>query len=324
MTVEEQRYFDECRKILNKEQLDMVSMAMDYGLQISDIRKVVKSNKDALCMKEIIFALMEGVEEDAVDFLCENDFNQYQIKEITEGFRCGLTSEQVKSYATSEMSANRMKKMRRQLVETLQEKSSAAEEDSVREYMKGLMEIMENSIQQFRESNERFDALSSLVKEHVVEEKNREIKDLYENLRYKDKKIKELQDTLEQKNRQIEQMGIPAKKHMVQSTEQGERQESKRLSDMKATSVEPMEDTGHFGKRMLGWFLRSKNLPKDVITKIMEADLNEEQLEEVRKCMECGLDEQEIVRVLENNPTPERMRKMREILLLIRQRKAGD
>ncbi len=31
-----------------------------------------------------------------------------------------------------------------------------------------------------------------LVKEHVVEEKNQEIKDLYENLQYKDKNIQEL------------------------------------------------------------------------------------------------------------------------------------
>ena len=54
--------------------------------------------------------------------------------------------------------------------------------------MKNLMGIMEQSIQQFRESNDRFTALSSLVKEHVVEEKNQEIKDLYENLQYKDEK----------------------------------------------------------------------------------------------------------------------------------------
>ena len=58
--------------------------------------------------------------------------------------------------------------------------------------MKNLMGIMEQSIQQFRESNDRFTALSSLVKEHVVEEKNQEIKDLYENLQYKDKNIQEL------------------------------------------------------------------------------------------------------------------------------------
>ncbi len=51
--------------------------------------------------------------------------------------------------------------------------------------------------------------------------------------------------------------------------------------------------------------------------------LQAEQLEEVRKCIESGLNDQEIARVIENNPTAERMCKMREILLLMKKRKAG-
>ena len=43
----------------------------------------------------------------------------------------------------------------------------------------------------------------------------------------------------------------------------------------------------------------------------METDLSPEQLEEVRMCLESGLTDQEIERVLECDPTPERMKKMR-------------
>ena len=56
----------------------------------------------------------------------------------------------------------------------------------------------------------------------------------------------------------------------------------------------------------------------------MSADLSSEQLEEVRKCMESGLEDHEITRVIQNNPTPERMAKMREILILMKRRKAGE
>ncbi len=45
MTIEEQRYLDECKKVLNREQLDAVTMAMDYGLQIQEIRKQSGYNK---------------------------------------------------------------------------------------------------------------------------------------------------------------------------------------------------------------------------------------------------------------------------------------
>lgn len=79
--------------------------------------------------------------------------------------------------------------------------------------MKNLMGIMEQSIQQFRESNDRFTALSSLVKEHVVEEKNQEIKDLYENLQYKDKNIQELKEKLAKKEQEIQDLKKEAEKY---------------------------------------------------------------------------------------------------------------
>lgn len=46
MTVEGQRYLEECRKVLKEEQMDAVSMGLDFGLPVSDIQKVVKSNQE--------------------------------------------------------------------------------------------------------------------------------------------------------------------------------------------------------------------------------------------------------------------------------------
>lgn len=56
MTVEGQRYLEECRKVLKEEQMDAVSMGLDFGLPVSDIQKVVKSNQEAPVMKAIIIA----------------------------------------------------------------------------------------------------------------------------------------------------------------------------------------------------------------------------------------------------------------------------
>lgn len=223
MTVEQQRYLESCRKVLDGERTEIVAMALDYGLQISEIRKVVQGNFDAACMREIVSGMMEGITEEALDFLCENEFNRYQIKEIVEGFVCGLGMEQVQTYAVSEMSASRMRQMRRQLEESVQpSKPGKAEEEAVvREYMKGLMEAMEASARQFRESNERFDALSALVKEHVVDEKNREIQELYENLRYKDQTIQQLQQKLTEREKRITELEtVLEKKSEVQAADQ--------------------------------------------------------------------------------------------------------
>ena len=212
MTVEGQRYLEECRKVLKEEQMDAVSMGLDFGLPVSDIQKVVKSNQEAPVMKAIIIGLMEGIGE--IDFLCEGNYNQFQVREIVEGLKNGLDLEEVKTYAGNELPASRMRTMRIQLEES-KVKKEVPKDEEMRSYMKNLMGIMEQSIQQFRESNDRFTALSSLVKEHVVEEKNQEIKDLYENLQYKDKNIQELREKLAKKEQEIQDLKNTGKKQKL-------------------------------------------------------------------------------------------------------------
>ena len=292
MTVEGQRYLEECRKVLKEEQMDAVSMGLDFGLPVSDIQKVVKSNQEAPVMKAIIIGLMEGIGE--IDFLCEGNYNQFQVREI------------------------RMRTMRIQLEES-KAKKEVPKDEEMRSYMKNLMGIMEQSIQQFRESNDRFTALSSLVKEHVVEEKNQEIKDLYENLQYKDKNIQELKEKLAKKEQEIQDLKKEAEKYR-EKTEAASRETKVVLEEKSIQTAEGLQKSKH---RLLGIAMLGKKVPKSVVEKILEYNLSAEQLEEIRQCVESGLADAEILQVMENSPSPERMKKMREIILLMRKRKAG-
>lgn len=317
MTIEGQRYLEECRKVLKEEQVDAVSMGLDFGLPVSDIRKVVQSNQEAPVMKAIIIGLMEGIGE--TDFLCEGNYNQFQIREIVEGLKNGLNLEEVKTYAGSELPASRMRTMRIQLEEAKAKKETPKDEE-MRSYMKNLMGIMEQSIQQFRESNDRFTALSSLVKEHVVEEKNQEIKDLYENLQYKDKNIQELKEKLAQKEQELQEVKKEAEKQREKKTEYVSRETKMALEEKIPQTAEGLQKSK---RRLLGLAMLGKKVPKSVVEKIMEYNLSAEQLEEIRQCVESGLADAEILQVMENSPSPERMKKMREIILLMRKRKAG-
>ena len=316
MTVEGQRYLEECRKVLKEEQMDAVSMGLDFGLPVSDIQKVVKSNQEAPVMKAIIIGLMEGIGE--IDFLCEGNYNQFQVREIVEGLKNGLDLEEVKTYAGNELPASRMRTMRIQLEES-KAKKEVPKDEEMRSYMKNLMGIMEQSIQQFRESNDRFTALSSLVKEHVVEEKNQEIKDLYENLQYKDKNIQELKEKLAKKEQEIQDLKKEAEKYR-EKTEAASRETKVVLEEKSIQTAEGLQKSKH---RLLGIAMLGKKVPKSVVEKILEYNLSAEQLGEIRQCVESGLADAEILQVMENSPSPERMKKMREIILLMRKRKAG-
>ena len=224
----------------------------------------------------------------------------------------------MKTYAGNELPASRMRTMRIQLEES-KVKKEVPKDEEMRSYMKNLMGIMEQSIQQFRESNDRFTALSSLVKEHVVEEKNQEIKDLYENLQYKDKNIQELREKLAKKEQEIQDLKKEAEKYR-EKTEAVSRETKVVLEEKSIQTAEGLQKSKH---RLLGIAMLGKKVPKSVVEKILEYNLSAEQLEEIRQCVESGLADAEILQVMENSPSPERMKKMREIILLMRKRKAG-
>ena len=335
MTVEQQRYLESCKKVLDGERMEIVAMALDYGLQIPEIRKVVQGNLEAACMREVVSGMMEGIPVEVLDFLCENQFNRYQIKEIVEGITHGLSMEQVRTYTAAEMPASHMRQMRRQLEESIQSKpGKGEEEDPVREYMKGLMEVMETSVRQFRESNERFDTLSALVKEHVVEEKNRELQDLYENLRYKDQTIQQLQQKLTMREKRITELETALEEKpgaQAGNQPQGQQENARSRPSLRIQpdgtenlDIREAEDPQRLRRRMVSWLASwNRGKKKDIFGKIMESDLSPQQLEEICKCLESGLTDEEIGSIIENDPSPEKIKKIREILLLMRKRKGG-
>ena len=105
-----------------------------------------------------------------------------------------------------------------------------------------------------------------------------------------------------------------------EKTEAASRETKVVLEEKSIQTAEGLQKSKH---RLLGIAMLGKKVPKSVVEKILEYNLSAEQLEEIRQCVESGLADAEILQVMENSPSPERMKKMREIILLMRKRKAG-
>jgi len=315
MTLEEERYLEECRRRMKPDQAEAVVTAIHYGIPLEEIQKIAQKNLPGAQMQQIVFAVMENVGSEALDFLLEHgDLNQYQLKEVTLGFIHGLAFEQVKSYAGKGINAHQMKKMRLQLEASLAK--TGKKEDGMEEYMQALMKIMEESIQQFKESNERFDALSMLVKEHVVEEKNNEIKDLYESLQVKDEMLRELRRQLAEKEKEIRR--LQNNKEPKQTKETAQKPIVKQN-----TKVSARQDEKESRNKRLAKWLGFVKKDDGILGQLLGAELSPEQMEEVKKCVEQGLDYQEVTQIIRAGQTPEKMQKLREIILLMKARKAG-
>ena len=126
-------------------------------------------------------------------------------------------------------------------------------------------------------------------------------------------------EKLAKKEQEIQDLKKEAEKHR-EKTEAASRETKVVLEEKSIQTAEGLQKSK---RRMLGIAMLGKKVPKSVVEKILEYNLSAEQLEEIRQCVESGLADAEILQVMENSPSPERMKKMREIILLMRKRKAG-
>lgn len=62
------------------------------------------------------------------------------------------------------------------MIEAKKNAGNSAEGAAFKEYTENLIKMMETSLQQFKENNEKFEVLSTLVKEHVLDEKTRRLR----------------------------------------------------------------------------------------------------------------------------------------------------
>lgn len=320
MTIEEQKYLEECKKKLSQEQVKIVQMAFEYGLNITDIRKLAMPKLQPEQMQQIVYAMLEEIDHEILEQICKGDFDQYQIQEIVSGFSGGLDKEEVMSYAVQDLPANRMKKMRTQLLDA--KKSVSITDTGMKEYTEKLMQLMDASLQQFQKNNEKFELLSGLVKDHVFEAKEQEIKDLYENVKNKDALIRQLQKEIEEKNHLIESLHDNAVAKAVPETE--EKREIREQNDIAQLQSPTTYNEEIPRKKSIFENLLSRNKKKDILDQIAGEGLSPQQLEEIRSAFDSGLSDGQVMRLIRKDLGPEKMRKMKEIMLLIQKRRLSE
>ena len=290
--------------------MEIITSALEYGIPIKTLRKLVMSGQEALIMKEIAAGMMAGLNSEAVEYLCQESFQVYQVREIVQAFLAGLNLEQVKTFASPDISASQMHKMWEQLAQKKEEDQGLAE------YMKQILEIMSTAVQKFSEENQKFESLAGVMNHHLLNEKDKEIQRLEENLKFKNEVIRKLKKQLEETVAVDVQEKEPERIEIQKSQESLTEQKVSKQSQISETAI-PQDRLGRFGK-LFG------NRRKDLLDISLKQGLTPEQLEEVRKCLESGLTDLDIIRMIETKPSPEKMQKMREILLLIRTRKGGE
>lgn len=220
--------------------MEIITSALEYGIPIKTLRKLVISGQEALVMKEIAAGMMAGLSSEGVEYLCQESFQVYQVREIVQAFLAGLTLEQVKTFASPDISASQMHKMREQLAQKKEKDQGLAE------YMKQILEIMGTAVQKFSEENQKFESLAGVMNHHLLNEKDKEIQRLEENLKFKNEVIRKLKKQLEETVAVDVQEKEPERIETRKSQESLTEQELSKQSQVFETGI-PQDRLGRFG-----------------------------------------------------------------------------
>lgn len=226
--------------------MEIITSALEYGIPIKTLRKLVMSGQEALIMKEIAAGMMAGLNSEAVEYLCQESFQVYQVREIVQAFLAGLNLEQVKTFASPDISASQMHKMWEQLAQKKEEDQGLAE------YMKQILEIMGTAVQKFSEENQKFESLAGVMNHHLLNEKDKEIQRLEENLKFKNEVIrklkKQLEETVAADVQEKESETEPPERIEIQKSQESlTEQKVSKQSQVSETAI-PQDRLGRFGK----------------------------------------------------------------------------
>lgn len=216
-------------------------------------------------MKEIVAGMMAGLKHEAVEYLCQESYQVYQVRELVQAFLSGLTLEQIRTFASKELSAIQIHRMWEQLAQKKQE------EQGLTEYMKQILEVMGAAVQKFSEENQKFESLKGVLSHHLLEEKEKEIQRLEENLKFKNEVIRKLKKQLEEKEtiQPQEGNGVPNPEEIYrEQPQQKEMEEEKTLKEPFQTehpeNFNQQDRLGTFArlfggqaKRFAGYFLKT-------------------------------------------------------------------
>lgn len=97
--------------------ISVIRKAIQNGLDENIIKKFVKKDFLACQMAEILEGFLLGPDYyHLVDLYCSPEFSTNQMFELRRGIRAGLSYEQIKSIAVSEMSDNQIREKRKEFI----------------------------------------------------------------------------------------------------------------------------------------------------------------------------------------------------------------
>lgn len=336
-----------CKKQgFSEEVCTLLRSDLTYGLLPEQTDLYLDRSYTIAQQKLLSHALREEYPEEVIGLLAENGLDYYQMQEVEQAYKSGLSLEQITEIASGKPKAHAMKKMFQAAVEKLNEAKKEAEKEP--SYVQEMLAKVADMVESIKENQSIYEEVSRKLDEAAKESGADEeaVRFLNQSLEQKDRELSDQQDRLNEANRKIiglkkqvetllvENAELKGKVEAMEAERKKEPAVPENMGKRQEESAVPFQYRAKIGeydgkpvvvtlkpekkkKSSLGGFFDRLAARKEenMVRKLKGKGLTIEQMKQVKSAIEKGLTEQEVNDIIESGFSAEEMEQIIEIVV---------
>jgi len=312
-------------KHMDSEVIALVKSDYEYGLTDDEIGLYLNKSYDIEQMKVLSKCLHKGVSEELLTLLKDSRMAAPKMQTALDYYEKGVPIDAIREVVQKDDTAVNMRRMFDVVLEKLNKAKEQVPQDL--EYVKSLVAQMDEVVAKINHQNERYDALNKKLSEMETSKDDEEVRErLVKENQDKDVLINSQQNELNKASSTIARLRDDIEKKDKEMKRMGDRIESledKIISVGSGNVVQrlPIErsvrKSSNNGVASLFARLSFKKKSRvDIVKLVASGDLVPAQLVQIKSAIEKGLTESQLVELINNNISAEKMKEIIEIAVL--------
>lgn len=314
----------------SKEIIALVKKDLEYGLTKNQVKQYLSKKWDITKSKVYSDCLLHGYPQEEIDVITADYLNGYQMQVALEFREKGVPINTIQEISNKNDSAKSMRSAFDSILNRSEELDQTGEQES--EYVLDLIEQMKSIVSKIQYQEERYDALNKKLSIIETTKKDDEFRDnrLIENAE-KDKLISEQQEELGKAHTKIADLRNDIEELEEQIKKMKQKNEGSYRDDMPVCFTVPILDSN--GRVMqcisvdkterktsglinlianIGFKRKSRH---SILNKVASGDLIPAQIIQLKSGIEKGLSEKQLLQLIQNNVSAEKMEVIIELVL---------
>lgn len=320
----------------------LVERDLAFGLSIEQVQKYHRKKIPVGVMEIYSQCMRKGYSEEAIHAITDDRLNEYQMKVALEFYEKGIPLNRIREIVEQNETPKTMQYLYERILSEAEAASRQADNETV--YVKELVREIQSAVEKINYEAKRYEALNGKLeilenakkdgktRENLIhenEKKEQTINEQQDQINQTRTEIARLQKRIEEKDKEIAEMQEKLNTFGKENNEiyldmQNEIPITHKVPILDAAGkARDYISVEQYAKRrqtesipVFANFLFRKKSKQDIVKLVVDGELNQEQLVEIRNAIKRGLTESQLIEMIHNRVPADRMKEIIEIAVL--------